>query len=184
MCLADHAIFVDFMYAVSVGTAMPRVNSANLSLSNSEFWGVWFFIAVFLEDFYLYHTRVAPVTEGHLPSPVEFIVEILIIAVWYVAQISFPTHPKWYTSGFGLFFGTKLVASMVLAHSVCHIGANWAFLIPVIVGFGLAKHPKSRWKSLAFMCSAWLVTITLWWAIDPYSRPAAPPQTMGQFLLE
>lgn len=180
--MADHSLFVDFMYAVAVGTALPRINDSSLSMKSPVFWGIWFFIAVFLEDFYLYHTRVAPLREGSPPSATEFVMEMAIIAIWYIGQASLPTHVKWYLRSFALFFAAKLAASMILSGSY-QVSANWAFAIPTLVGFGLSfrsekKLAESHWYLLLILAIAWIVTTTIWWTVDPYFRLPTPSRPL------
>jgi hypothetical protein len=64
--MAERGLFVDLLYAVTVGATLTRINDRVLHLDSPVLWGVAFLIAVFLEDFYLYHVKVVP----HLSGPI------------------------------------------------------------------------------------------------------------------
>lgn len=74
----DHQIFVDFMYAVAVGTALSRITPGVLSLDKIEMWGVLFLVVVFIEDFYRYHKYVVPAL-GRKPEAHRLAVEMSIV---------------------------------------------------------------------------------------------------------
>jgi len=167
--MTEHSLFVDFMYAVAVGAALPRINESHFSARDPQFWGLWFFIAVFLEDFYLYHAKVLPLLKESFPSPGGFTITMLIVITWYVAQASFPSHPKWFLRSFGAFFGLKLLGSIMLSGSI-HVGPNWAFVIPITVAITLSYQTKkpffaSRWHLLCFLIPTWLTAVVLWWGV-------------------
>ena len=63
--MTEPGLFVDLLYAVTVGAALPRINDRVLNLGSPMLWGVVFLLAVFLEDFYLCHVKVLP----HLSGP-------------------------------------------------------------------------------------------------------------------
>ena len=76
--MAERGLFVDFLYAVTVGSALPRINDTVLHFGSPVLWGLVFLIAVFLEDFYLYHVKIVPYLSGPHSLP-GFSLSVLII---------------------------------------------------------------------------------------------------------
>ena len=99
--MTERGLFVDFMYAVTVGAALPRINDTVLHLNSPVLWGVVFLLAVFLEDFYLYHVKVVP----HLSDPHNwrgFSLSVLIIGTWYLTQAAFPNNVSLFLASFAV----------------------------------------------------------------------------------
>lgn len=168
----QQSIFFDFMCAVAVGAALPRIGESKISAKDPTFWGVWFFLAAFLEDFYLYHTKVLRHLDASFPPPSGFILTMMIVIVWYIAQTSFPANLRLSQGSFAAFFALKLAGSAMLIRSI-HLGANWAFVIPIAVGSWLSCDSRrlfrnSPWHSLLFMFPAWLISVVLWWSFTSY----------------
>lgn len=121
------ALFVDFMYAVVVGAALPRFQDADvLRFSSPVAWGLLFLIAVFLEDFYLYHTQVVPYLKG-FPRWRSFILTMLIIGSWYLCQAAFPNKPLLFIGSFAFFFILKLTGGFFMKPTRYPSIADWFF---------------------------------------------------------
>jgi hypothetical protein len=164
--LADNSIprslFVDFMYAVVVGATIVRIDAAHLYICNAEFWGVWFLIAVFMEDFYLYHKVVV----GNLGSALtarQLIVEMTIVFTWYVAQVAFPTKMNWFLVCFATFFTLKLFAGLGMGGAYPKRN-DFFFLIPIVTsGVLLLLCNVSVGLSVICLFAAWIVAVSGWW---------------------
>src|SRR5580704_2568607 len=104
--MEERGLFVDFMYAVTVGATLPRIDEKVLDFRSPLLWGMLFLIAVFLEDFFLYHVTVVPNLKG-APRWSGFILAMLVILTWYVSQAAFPTNPRLFLFAFAFFFFLK-----------------------------------------------------------------------------
>ncbi len=170
---APQSLFVDFMYAVVVGAALPRIDKATLSIKNFEFWGIVFLLAVFLEDFYLYHRVVLPYLAG-FPSARQLILSISIVLIWYFTFISFPSNPKWFLSCFLFFFSLKLLGGFLLGAVRYPWGTDLLFLIPICTCIVLLYAGLDSQKSLRALVPAWILTVILWWLFVPTAKESAP----------
>ena len=141
--MPERGLFVDFMYAVTVGAALPRLDEKVLCVDNPVLWGLLFLIAVFLEDFYLYHVKVVPDLSGR-PKARGFILAMLIILAWYVGQAAFPSKPRLFLVSFGLFFLLKGLGGFLMRLTAYPSGIDAIFLLPVFAAF-----------VLAFLCDSW-----------------------------
>src|SRR5205809_7928335 len=157
------SLFVDFMYAVAVGATIVRIDPSHLHVRSVEFWGVWFLIAVFLEDFYLYHTKVVPNWTSKLTAR-GLIVEMTIVFTWYVGQVAFPTRPEWYLISFAAFFLLKLFAGLGMGGGY-PTRNDFLFLIPITTAAVLLFWPSSASTSLLCLFLAWLVSVAWWWSV-------------------
>jgi hypothetical protein len=177
--MAERGLFVDFMYAVTVGAALPRLDEKALHFRSPLLWGLLFLVAVFLEDFYLYHVKVVP----HLPASPSargFILAMLIIATWYLSQSAFPSNPRLFLVSFGLFFLLKWLGGFVMRLTAYPSRIDTVFLLPVVAAFGLAFSCDSTvfasrpgWL-LIVLIPVWLLTVTLWWCLTSAAHPATP----------
>ncbi|PYX09400.1 MAG: hypothetical protein DMG88_07085 [Acidobacteria bacterium] len=158
------SLFVDFMYAVAVGATIVRIDPSHLHVRSVEFWGVWFLIAVFLEDFYLYHTKVVPNLTSRLTAR-GLIVEMTIVFTWYVAQVAFPTRPDWFLISFAVFFLLKLLAGLGMGGSY-PTRNDFLFLLPVGTALVLLFCPSSGSTSLIALFLAWFVSVGVWWSAE------------------
>lgn len=164
-------MFVDFMYAVTVGVAMSRLDEKSFQLRCPLLWGCVFMIAVFLEDLYIYHVKVVPSLRD-TPSARSFILAMLIIGAWYTSQAAFPSNQKLFLVSFGLFFLLKLLGGVLMGATKYPASHDLLFLIPaataaVLACFTGCEFVTTRpWFLLAFLFPAWLVTVTMWWRID------------------
>ncbi len=168
--MAERGLFVDLLYAVTVGATLPRINDRVLHLDSPVLWGVVFLIAVFLEDFYLYHVKVLP----HLSGPHSwrgFSLSVLIIGTWYLTQAAFPSNVNLFLVGFAVFFSLRVIAALL--HGTSRRDA--IFIVPIMAAFALlalagyplfSGHPG---RLLFFLFPIWLLTILVWWSID--ARP-------------
>ncbi len=156
------SLFVDFMYAVVVGATIVRIDPAHLYVCNVEFWGIWFLIAVFMEDFYLYHKIVVP-NLGSTLTARQLIVEMTIVFTWYVAQVAFPTKMSWFLGCFAIFFMLKLFAGLGMGGAY-PTRNDLFFLIPIgTCGVLLLLCNVSVGLSLICLFAAWIVAVSGWW---------------------
>src|ERR1043166_8935502 len=135
--MENQALFVDFMYAVTVGAALPRIDKDALDIHSPVAWGLLFLLAVFLEDFYLYHAKVVPHLQGKFPSARGFILAMLIIAAWYVSQAAFPAKPRLFLVSLAVFFLLKLFGGLLMKKANYPSSQDWVFLLPIIAAFAL-----------------------------------------------
>lgn len=164
--------FVDFMYAIVVGSAFPLVAPLELSF---RFWGMIFLVIVILEDFYLYHSQIA--IHDNSKKTISFpalITEVSILLSWYLATIGFPKEKISFLIAFSAFFLFKWIAGF--AHWISlkktldwRSKRNFTFLIPVIVCLillFLSKNQKLNhpliWGSIL---TAWGLQTFMWWTI-------------------
>jgi hypothetical protein len=159
---ASQSLFVDFMYAVVVGAALPRFKAEIMSLRKAEFWGVLFLLAVFLEDFYLYHRIVLPFLTG-FPTAKQITLTMAIVLAWYFAQVSFPVNPRWFLGCLLVFFLLKLMGGVLLGVVHYPWGRDLLFLFPIIICSILLKLRWTAQKSLRVLMPTWIVTVTVWW---------------------
>jgi len=127
--MENAALFVDFMYAITVGASLPRLDEKTLDFGNPLLWALLFMLSVFLEDFYLYHTQVAPLLKG-LPRWRGFILTMSIIGSWYVSQTAFPNRLNWFLWSFCLFFLLKLAGGLFMKPTQYPTPHDYLFLIP------------------------------------------------------
>jgi hypothetical protein len=176
--MPERSLFVDFMYAVTVGAALPRIDENALHFNSPKLWGVGFLVAVFLEDFFLYHAKVVP----HLSDVLKargFILAMLIVATWYLSQAAFPTNPILFLSCFGLFFLLKLLGGVLMTKTKYPSRVDAIFALPVVASIflialsgciGFADHAE---RMLYFLFPIWVLTIAIWWTEDKAVERAA-----------
>lgn len=155
------SLFVDFMYAVVVGATIVRIDASHLDIRSFEFWGVWFLIAVFMEDLYLYHKEVVPNLSSVMTAR-QLAIEMSIVLLWYVAQVAYPTKLNWFLVCIALFFALKLSASFAMAGSYPK-QHDWFFLIPITTAGVLLCHHASLAVVFCSLVPAWTVAVAAWW---------------------
>jgi hypothetical protein len=163
--------FVDFIYAVVVGSTFPFLAPFDASFRLA---GLLFLIIVVLEDFYLFHTQIA----GKVPdAPAPFmalVMELSVLISWYMAVISFPASPRPCLIAFASFFLCKWLAGLF------HFGAirkltSWhfqrchSFLVPFAASLLLAWRVGSDklsqpvvWITIPV---SWLIYVVIWWYV-------------------
>jgi len=168
------AVFVDFMYAVTVGTALPRVDEKVIHWRSPLLWGLCFLIAVFLEDFYLYHVRVVPHLKA-FPGSRGFVLAMLIIGTWYLSQAAFPSNPTLFLVSFALFFLLKLLGGVLMGADQYPTRQDAIFLLPAVSALVIAflnphvffsSHPG---RTIMVLAPIWFLTIVVWWLMDAAS---------------
>jgi hypothetical protein len=171
MVMADRGLFVDLMYAVTVGATLPRINDKVLHLGSPVLWGVGFLLAVFLEDFYLYHVKVVP----HLSGPHSwrgFALSVLIIGAWYLTQAAFPSNVSLFLVSFAAFFSLRVAGGLLHRATAYPVRQDIIFTVPIVTAGALlafagcplfSGHPGHL---LLFLFPIWLLTILFWWAVD------------------
>ena len=169
--MAERGLFVDLLYAVTVGATLPRINDRVLHLDSPVLWGVVFLIAVFLEDFYLYHVKVLP----HLSGPHSwrgFSLSVLIIGTWYLTQAAFPSNANLFLVGFAVFFSLRIIACLGYGMTAYPSRQDAVFTVPIVAAVALlaltgcplfSGHPG---RLLFFLFPIWLLTILVWWSVD------------------
>lgn len=169
MPMESRSLFVDFMYAVTVGAMLPRLDATALDPSKPLLWGMAFMVVVFLEDFYLYHVKVVPFLKDVFNAR-GFILAMLIIFSWYVSETAFPTHSRLFLLGFAFFFFVKLMGGVFMKSTKYPVGKDLFFLLPVFAAGALfcfadneffACHPE---RFVMFLAPIWLLTVAFWWA--------------------
>jgi hypothetical protein len=169
--MENQALFVDFMYAVTVGASLPRLDEKVLDYRDPLLWGLIFLLAVFLEDFYLYHVKVLPYLKG-FPKSRGFILTMTIIGTWYLSQAAFPTKPRLFLVAFALFFLLKLLGGLFMKPLQYPLRQDAVFLMPVAAAFVaiiLADQVFFVAHAGRFLCvlaPIWLLTVWLWWSRD------------------
>jgi hypothetical protein len=167
----NQVLFVDFMYAVTVGATLPRLDDKTLHWCDPLLWALAFLIAVFLEDFYLYHVKVAPLLTG-FPSWRGFLLAMLIIATWYLAQAAFPTNQRLFLICFTLFFILKLGGGVLMKAKTYPAIQDVMFLLPACTAvflmvlsrsLALDTHPG---RSIQLLAPIWLLSVFVWWLMD------------------
>jgi hypothetical protein len=177
--LENRALFVDFMYAVAVGAALPRLDERVLCVQSPLLWGLLFMIAVFLEDFYLYHVKVLPHLRGEFPHWRGFILAMLIILTWYLSQASFPSRPRIFLGTFAFFFFLKLLGGLLMKPTQYPSRRDTLFLFPIVVAVVLIiLYQYGCFSShvghlLVVLVPAWFVAVILWWLMDAGNVKAA-----------
>ncbi len=175
----NQALFVDFMYAVTVGATMTRLDEKVLHWGNPLLWALVFLIAVFLEDFYLYHVKVVPHLLG-FPHWRGFLLAMLIIGIWFLGQASFPSNKTLFLISFAIFFLLKLLGGFFMRLTPYPSKKDALFLFPAMTAFALLfvsdclaldAHPG---RMLIALAPVWLVTVLIWWSTD--SQAAVAPR--------
>ncbi|HEX4211000.1 MAG TPA: hypothetical protein VHY56_11440 [Candidatus Binataceae bacterium] len=166
--MADRGLFVDFLYAVTVGAALPRINDTVLHASSPVLWGVVFLIAVFLEDFYLYHVKIVPNLAGpHNWS--GFSLSVLIIGTWYLTQAAFPHRVKLFLLSFAALFALRMVGGLLHRATIFPARQDLIFTLPIVAALVLLEFSEWPYFSghpghlLVFLFPIWLLTTLTWW---------------------
>jgi hypothetical protein len=177
--MPERGLFVDFMYAVTVGATLPRLDEKVLRFNSEVLWGVSFLIAVFLEDFYLYHVKVVPTLPSD-PAARGFALAMLIIASWYVGQAAFPSKQRVFLVSFAAFFALKLLGGVLMMATKYPTHQDIVFLLPVVAALVLAcltkqpcfaMHPG---RLIMVLFPIWLLTIAIWWCMASTAAAATP----------
>jgi hypothetical protein len=180
MYMDNQALFVDFMYAVTVGATLPRLDEKVLHWRNPLLWALVFLIAVFLEDFYLYHAKVVPQLKS-FPSWRGFLLAMLIIGTWYLSQTAFPSNSTLFLVSFAIFFLLKLGGGIFMRLTSYPSRIDVVFLFPAMTAFALLfvseclsfdAHPA---RMIMVLAPVWLVTVAAWWIMD--NRASLIPAT-------
>jgi len=194
-------MFVDFMYAIVVGSALPLLTSERLNLLDVHFWGILFLLVVILEDYYLYETRIAPFQQPGKVSPVALFFELAILVSWYLSAVAVSAKENrtiWFLCAFGAFFLLKFLAGV--AHWVGFyrslsgrklyslwrgtwesIVTNFAFGISILIALVIAwqfGQAQMRWWMLLALFIAWLLTLITWWT--SYGRMTLNIETLAR----
>lgn len=164
-------VFVDFMYAIVVGSAFGLIPPLELSF---RFLGLLFLILVVLEDFYLYHTQIVGRQDTQVPSFSALVAEIAILLAWYLTVISFPDKVASSVLCFAAFFALKWIAGLAHFAKLRKLASwefrrNTTFLIPMVVAIATVllrgQSSLSSAGSWLPLVSAWLVHVSAWWKI-------------------
>ena len=164
-------VFVDFMYAIVIGSAFGLISPLELSF---RFIGLLFLVLVVLEDFYLYHTQIVGQQESRVPSFSALVAEIATLLAWYLAVISFPDKTVSCLLCIAAFFALKWIAGF--AHfAKLHKLRSWefrrntTFLFPMTIAIAIiVLRGQSSLSSTGIwlpLVSAWLVHVGAWWGI-------------------
>jgi hypothetical protein len=178
--MPEKSIFLDFMYAVAVGAALPRLDETHFSFKDPVFWGTWFFIAMFLEDFFLVHTRIEPCLPVGFPDARSFIVTMFIVMTWYLGQVSFSAHRRMSLLAITAFYSFRFVAGLLMPTSPFRTTSNLAYFIMIAVTLFVSfKVDTPRFNTpgrvLRVLMPTWVVVVVLWWTVAAHlSCPSSP----------
>lgn len=168
-------VFVDFMYALVVGSALPLINGEHLSWSDPVFFGTLFLIVVVLEDYFLYMTQIVPYQRAGEMSLIPLFSEIAILVSWYLAVVASPKYPRFFLYAIFVFFVLKYFAG--LAHwkefRRWESRRNLAFLIPagtVLILDHWFRPTEVDGYTILGLAVAWLLMVAIWWGIT-VTRP-------------
>jgi hypothetical protein len=89
-------VFVDFMYAIVVGSALPLVSDKHLDFRDPVLYGLIFLIAIVLEDYFLYETQIAKFQGDNTPIMPGLVFEISVLICWYLTDVDIPDHQAWF----------------------------------------------------------------------------------------
>jgi hypothetical protein len=188
------SMFVDFMYAIVVGSALPLLNSEHLNLSDVRFWGILFLLLVVLEDYFLYETQIAPFQQPGKISPIALFLEVAILVSWYFSALAVSAKENrttWFVAAFGLFYLLKFTAGVAhwtgfykgfhqgetfrrsLARGIWEsLVTNFAFWVAILTAIGAIiirnKEAPLSWELLISLFIASLVTSMIWWTSDSW----------------
>ena len=163
--------FVDFMYAIVVGTAFALVAPVDLSF---RFVGLLVLILVVLEDFYLYHTQIAVHAHRGIPSFSALAFEISILLAWYLAAASFPDAPHAFLAAMAAFFVLKWSAGLAHFGSLGELRSwrfhrNHAFILTAgtcaavaVLNGSTAMEAPRMWLPVLV---AWILQLGIWWSV-------------------
>lgn len=164
-------IFVDFMYAIVVGSAFPLIAPLEMSF---RFFGLLFLLLVVLEDFYLYHTQIVAPSQAHGSSFLALVVEMCILLAWYLGAIAFPENPRVFLTAFAAFFALKWLAGLAHFAALREL-RTWrfyrcfSFLIPlagcVVVLFVGGDGRLSSPSISGTVAGAWALQTAIWWSV-------------------
>jgi len=180
-------MFIDFVYAIVLGSALPLIGSDHLTVSDPVFYGTLFLVAVILEDYYLYATQIAPFQMGRIYKS-SLIFEIAILISWYLAAVAIPKHPRWFLHAVAAFFLLKFLAGLThwwnFHNSIRKALTDWrcwrnfAFIVPILtsLGFAWCLHPicVSAWMVFWVSISS-LVTFFTWWGLTTWHERKQKP---------
>ncbi len=163
--------FVDFMYAIVVGSAFGLVPPFELSF---RFLGLLFLILVVLEDFYLYHTQIVGRRETQIPSFSALVAEIAILLAWYLTVLSFPGKAASCLICFACFFALKWFAGLAHFAKLARLKSwefrrNVTFLLPMLTAIViLISRAYANLSSTGIWLSvmlSWIIHVAIWWGV-------------------
>jgi hypothetical protein len=181
-------MFVDFMYAIVVGSALPLLNDKHLDLSDVPFWGILFLLIVILEDYFLYETQIAPFQKPGKVNPIALFFEVAILVSWYFSALAVSvgaTRTIWFLCAFGGFFLLKFLAGVthwtgffwslgdfrfprsLLKGLWESTVTNFAFWISILTVLGIllrSEQAELGWQMLLTLLIAWVFTLIVWWS--------------------
>ncbi|MGD0539038.1 MAG: hypothetical protein ABSC03_15490 [Verrucomicrobiota bacterium] len=131
--------FVDFIYAVVVGSTFPFLAPFDASF---RLIGLLFLIIVILEDFYLFHTQIAGKVSDAPTSFWALVLELLILVLWYLAVLSFPLSSRPFLLALALFYFFKWLAGV--AHNA-KLASSTVGISTVARLFSFRSSPRLSW---------------------------------------
>lgn len=175
--------FVDFMYAIVVGSAFPLIAPLEVSF---RFFGMLFLLLVVLEDFYLYHSEIQGSDQLGGGGFFALIMEISILLAWYLSAISFPGSARAFLIAFAAFYLLKLLAGFAHFTAVAQV-RSWrfyrslSFLIPFATAAILAGVASDEGLRSAIVwpliMGASILQVLVWWMVTRRCRDVG--QTVG-----
>jgi Putative Ig domain len=200
------SMFVDFMYAIVVGSALPLLNSEHLNLSDVRFWAILFLLLVVLEDYFLYETQIAPFQQPGKVSPIALFIEVAILVSWYFSALAVSSKENrslWFVTAFGLFYSLKFTAGVThwtgfykgvypgetfrrnLGRGIWEsLVTNSAFWVAILTAIGAIiirnNAAPVSWKLLLSLFIASLITSIIWWTSDRWMRVNIATRTLPQ----
>jgi hypothetical protein len=176
-------VFVDFMYAIVAGSALPLINGDHLSWSDPVFLGTLFLILILLEDYFLYTTQIAPYQKAGIVNLLPLFCEIAILISWYLAVIASPKYPRFFFSSLLVFFVLKYLAGLAHWRAVrrWESARNLAFLIPAgaLSILDLCTRPTTvDGHTIVRLTLAWAIMVGIWWSVTLSKRAQQEPPSV------
>lgn len=174
-------VFVDFMYAVVVGSALPLISDKHLDFRDPVLYGMLFLFLVVLEDYILYETQIAKFQDASSPMMPGLAFEISVLICWYFAAVAIPEHVVWFLYSLSLFFFLKFASGWAAVKSLTKWQSlrNLTFFLPMSVAMWIlhCKAPtKIEWPVIVPLALAWLIAVAVWWRITNYKLRQAVAQ--------
>lgn len=172
-------VFVDFMYAIVVGSVLPLVNDKHLHWGDPTFYTTAFLIVVVLEDYFLYETQIARYQKAltfSVTGLLGLILEIFILICWYLSAVSVPEHPLWFLSSFASFYALKFAAGWAHWKAIrWESMRNFAFTLPIAVcgwiWFCGKPEGVGAWVVVK-LAASWIAMLAVWWGVTIRHMPS------------
>jgi hypothetical protein len=171
---------MDFMYAVTIGSAFPKIEAIGFTY---WLWALLFLLVVIVEDFFLYTTQVKPHSaDATAFSLFALLFEMSVLITWFLMVVSFQARPRVFLACYAAYFTLKWSAGFFHCRSASLLSTrifhrNHTFFVPILAALCLlyfARPVTSESRQLwIVIVAAYIFSTVAWWLITPRSTTDA-----------